>query len=263
MSARSRVKLSMPARALTASGEPRYMQIAEDLRTKLRSGSYPVGATLPTEIELSAEYQVSRYTVREALRILETLGLVARRQGSGTTVIAAAPEERFVQEISDLEHMLQYPADSRLEIHGCRTVVVDEGLARRLGLKVGEEWVRLTCLRRIGPAGAPICATMVYVRPEYAAVADEIPGTGTPVYKLVERRFDLSVSAVDVDLHASAVSAEIAALAQIEKGAPALTIVRHYYDQRGRTFEVSETHHPTPRFTYRLSMRRAARNRME
>lgn len=263
MSARSTGNVSMPARALLPGGEPRYLQIAEDLRAKLKSGTFPIGATLPTEIELSAEYKVSRYTVREALRILETLGLVARRQGSGTTVIAAAPEERFVQEISNLEEMLQYPPNSRLEIHGSRQIVVDEAMARRYGMKIGEDWVRLTCLRRIGTGGPPICATLIYVRPEYAGVADDIQGSTTAVYKLVERRYDLSVSAVDIDVHASAVPREIADLAQIERGAPALTIVRHYHDQRGRTFEVSESHHPTPRFTYRLSMRRAPKTRAD
>ncbi len=46
-------------------------------------GTIPVGAKLPTERALAAEFQVNRATVREALRYLENLGLVAIRQGDG------------------------------------------------------------------------------------------------------------------------------------------------------------------------------------
>ena len=76
---------------------PRYQQITDDLVVKLKDGTYPIGSMLPTEVELSAAYDVSRYTVREALRQLEGMGLVNRRQRAGTRVAASVPQQRFVQ----------------------------------------------------------------------------------------------------------------------------------------------------------------------
>jgi GntR family transcriptional regulator len=61
-------------------------QVAEDLRSRLAAGDLPAGARLPTETELSAEFRVSRPTVRAALRELETLGLVRTQHGVGTFV---------------------------------------------------------------------------------------------------------------------------------------------------------------------------------
>ena len=63
-------------------------QIIDDLRTQILSGALPDGARLPAERELAARYGVSPATVREAIRVLTSMGLVNTRNGSRTTVTA-------------------------------------------------------------------------------------------------------------------------------------------------------------------------------
>lgn len=62
--------------------KPVYLQVAEQLREAILDGDLPAGEPLPTERELSAQFGVSRPTVREALRVLQAEGLVA---GGGAT----------------------------------------------------------------------------------------------------------------------------------------------------------------------------------
>jgi GntR family transcriptional regulator len=62
-------------------------RISESLRTELAAGDHPPGSRLPTEAELSARFEVSRPTVRAALRELEALGLVRTQHGVGTFVV--------------------------------------------------------------------------------------------------------------------------------------------------------------------------------
>ena len=50
--------------------DPRYLQVARELRQDIVDGVYPVGSQLPTEHELCERFSVSRYTIREALRRL-------------------------------------------------------------------------------------------------------------------------------------------------------------------------------------------------
>jgi GntR family transcriptional regulator len=66
--------------------EPMYRQIAEILRGRIESGEIAPGAQLPTEIQLMDQYNASRNTVRDAIKLLTTRGLVEARAGQGTFV---------------------------------------------------------------------------------------------------------------------------------------------------------------------------------
>jgi len=67
--------------------EPIYRQIADDLRGKIESDEITHGAQLPTETELMGQYDASRNTVRDAIRLLASRGLVETRPGQGTFVV--------------------------------------------------------------------------------------------------------------------------------------------------------------------------------
>ena len=60
--------------------------VAEQLRDAILDGRFPAGRKLPPERELAAEFRVNRTSVREAIKVLEGLGLVQVRQGDGVTV---------------------------------------------------------------------------------------------------------------------------------------------------------------------------------
>ena len=70
----------------TRSVADRVAQVVDHLEQKIFSGELQPGDLLPAERELSADLGVSRSVVREALGKLDSLGLVQRRQGSGTRV---------------------------------------------------------------------------------------------------------------------------------------------------------------------------------
>jgi GntR family transcriptional regulator len=62
-----------------------YRRIAEDLAARIESGVIPQGAKLPTEAELRDRYDgAARNTVREAIKLLASRGLVETRPGLGT-----------------------------------------------------------------------------------------------------------------------------------------------------------------------------------
>jgi DNA-binding FadR family transcriptional regulator len=76
--------------------EPRqlYRQIADQIRTLIRSGEFSPGSRLPPERDLARQLGVSRPSVREALIALEVEGLVDVRIGSGIYVLAPDPDGR-------------------------------------------------------------------------------------------------------------------------------------------------------------------------
>lgn len=248
---------TVPTVEPASAAGPLYQRVADDLIARIRAGEHAVGAMLPTEVELCAAYSVSRHTVREALRLLETMGLVTRRQGAGTIVTARETRDRFVQEISSAEELLQYPENTRLLVLRARRAAVEAPMASLLGVPPGEVWLRVDGIRRVRVTAAPICFTTLHIPPDYADVVDAIGNEPGPVYALIERRFGLRVGRVELDIAAATVPAEQADLLEVEAGSAALLIRRRYLDRQGRVFEVSESCHPAPRFTYRLTLRRA------
>ena len=65
---------------------PLYIQIADRLVSQIESGELAPGDRLPAERELSENLGVNRMTLRRALRVLESKGLVLRKHGIGTFV---------------------------------------------------------------------------------------------------------------------------------------------------------------------------------
>lgn len=79
-------KDNAPAQVEDASRNRLYQEIARELSARIAGGTYKVGERMPTERELSVEFDVSRPTIREAMIALEVQGLVDIRLGSGTYV---------------------------------------------------------------------------------------------------------------------------------------------------------------------------------
>jgi len=65
---------------------PRYQQIADDLRRRIESCEFTANTPLPTEKDLQEKYQVSRNTIRDAIKLLVQLQLVQTRAGQGTFI---------------------------------------------------------------------------------------------------------------------------------------------------------------------------------
>lgn len=66
--------------------QPKYQQIADQLRAQITSGALAPGQRLPSEPDLAVQYDSSRNTVRLAIALLTNQGLVVSRQGLGTFV---------------------------------------------------------------------------------------------------------------------------------------------------------------------------------
>ncbi|KAF1296234.1 GntR family transcriptional regulator [Enterococcus sp. JM4C] len=64
----------------------KYQLIADDIRSKILSNEYVVGAVIPPELQLQKDYGVSRHTVRQAIALLVNEGYLRSEKGSGTYV---------------------------------------------------------------------------------------------------------------------------------------------------------------------------------
>jgi len=142
----------------------RYQDVARDLRVRIYSGEYPVGATLPTYAELTHTYDVGRGVISAALALLEREGLVRIVKRAGIRVLDWRLERRFITRgravMRDPYRGYVFPAASRpdepWDTHG-RPVrsyePVPDRVAAFLGIDAGTAVLRR---RRVtSPAGEP------------------------------------------------------------------------------------------------------------
>lgn len=233
---------------------PRYLDIAAALQKDIAAGRVKIGAQLPTEHDLCAAHDVSRHTARAALKVLEDQGLIERRPGLGTRVVANAGASHFVQPLGGLEALLQYAHEARLKIVAAAPETLSATLARRLGAARGETVLRIDGVRRAGRTA--VAATTIRVAGWIGARLDDVSNPRLAVTEQIERRFGVAVARIAQRIAAGALSAADAEALDAAAGAPALVTLRRYYDAADRLFVVSESRHPADRFAYEMSFRR-------
>ena len=64
----------------------KYEAVAQAIKNDIENGVYKEGQPIPTEELLTAQYDVSRQTIRKALSLLVEDNLIIKRQGSGSVV---------------------------------------------------------------------------------------------------------------------------------------------------------------------------------
>ncbi|WP_341721097.1 winged helix-turn-helix domain-containing protein [Micromonospora sp. FIMYZ51] len=70
-----------------------FRQLADLLRDRIAAGDLAPGASLPSELRLAQEYGLSRTSVRQAIALLRSEGLVIVKPPRGTFVRAVEPTE--------------------------------------------------------------------------------------------------------------------------------------------------------------------------
>lgn len=239
-------------------GQPRYAFVAQSIIEKINLGEYPVGSLLPTEHKLCEIYEVSRHTIRSALREIQELGLISRHKRTGTEVIATAVPSGFRQSLSSLDDLAQFSATHIRHVKEITDVVVDQELTKELNLPLGSRWIRISSVRLdIDAKNAPIGWTDVYIEAQYSEIKNSLKTTPDALISaLIEKKYGRCIAEIRQMISATEVPPNIAEELKVSIGASALKIIRHYIDNAGKTFESTISYHPSDKFSMTMILKR-------
>lgn len=218
------------------------MAVAERLAAAIAKGKYPVDSLLPSEGELCAQFSVSRFTVREAVKRLQSLGLVETRQGTGTHVLSQRPTgARFVYSFDSVQEFRQSVGQSRLIKIRSSTVAANQATADALRCRVRSPVLCIQSTRVLltpkGRAGKPVALSTVYLSTEYADILDELPNFDRTISDLLEERHGIQTASIEQIIEPYAFDATEAAELGVDTGSLGLRFQRTYVDPSGQPFE--------------------------
>jgi DNA-binding GntR family transcriptional regulator len=234
--------------------KPRYLELAEEIGKGIEAGTFAVGTLLPSEAELCERHSVSRHTVREATRVLQELGLVARHQGLGTRIQAAKAASRYVLAMDAIPDLWEYVKNTELKVVRRKLVRAKDALTQLPGADPGDTWRLLEAIR-YEKTGEPIAWKQVYIDARYDLVAGDVGKRTVPVYSLIEERYGVKTEKVRQEISAVAIPEEAARALEVEVGSSGLAIVRQYVGAADRVFEVTLSIYPANRFRYSVELK--------
>jgi GntR family transcriptional regulator len=139
---------------------PRYVQLADVLRTRIGRGQWSAGEKLPSLDELGREFDVARVTVRQAIDVLAREGLVSPEQGRGTFVTQKKPDKRRLHAVTTMGELAELYRDTKPELLN----LSEASSAPALDAGEGEAAPKYFYMRRVHAIdGLPYCVISIYL----------------------------------------------------------------------------------------------------
>jgi GntR family transcriptional regulator len=234
---------------------PLYKSLANKLEQRISKGDWPVGSILPAEADLCKEFESSRHTLRHALQILESNGLIFRRQGAPTQVVSRQRWRRFTQSYNSPSDILSYSRNT----YRCNLVEEFIELDRRqsqiVGAPMGSSWYHIGGIRKRQQSEEVIACTDIYILPQFASLTADPDHAQVMVYEQIEQKYGARIERAEVDVYATAASPDIAQKLHLRPNDPCLVIIRRYFDDQDKLFEVTVTHHPESKYIYSMEFK--------
>ncbi|ANY07249.1 GntR family transcriptional regulator [Pseudonocardia sp. HH130630-07] len=203
-------------------GTPLWQQLLTDLRRRLDDGEF--ARALPGEFALAAEYSVSRYTVREALRRMREDGAVVASRGRVSRPSAGAEIEQPLDEPYSLYVAVEAAGRTQRSVVRIFEVRADGVIAARMGL---EESTPLVHLERLRLADAePLAVDRVWLPHDLAGPLLDVDFSNTGLYPEYRRRCGIRVDGGNENIRAVFPSRGERELLGIDDGVAALSIER-------------------------------------
>ena len=215
--------------------------VRASLRAAILSGEFPLGAQLPNEEQLCVRYNVSRVTIREAVRGLIEDGYVVRRQGAGTFV-TRRPQLRnsLDRNFSYTAYLESSGARAGRQILSIRAMPADADTAQGLGLDDG---VLVIQLRRVRTADRhPAVYSVDYLPGDLADMQTDRDLLGGSLYRLLTLRRH-AVDHGESVLSPAIADKELARHLAVAPGALLQHIKQVDYDADGRPVMLSHEWH--------------------
>ena len=233
--------------------KPRYVVLAESIIELIQDDHFPITSLLPTEPELCEKFNVSRYTLRESMKLLREMGLIQSRQGYGITVVAKDIKNHYQMKMDSIPDLWEFVENSKLNIVNKGKIFAGETLAKIPNVQNNDEWIVIEATREIDET-TPIAWKHIYIKPKYKNVIKKLGKDKIPIYSMIEKEFGIRTIRVQQEMSALTIPNSAAESLHLEKNSIGFQITRYYYDQSDQVFLTTVSIYPPNRFNYKTEL---------
>jgi GntR family transcriptional regulator len=235
--------------------ETRYATLSNHLTKRIGAGKYRVGHYLPSEKQLASEFGVSRPTVRRALDYIEALGLISRRRGDGTKVLAKKPFTDYRYTTRPVDDLLYGRGAERI-VTAQKDTICDDVLAARLGAAPGSRWVHISQHRNDLDSGKMLVWGDVYIDQQFKGIAGRIADYEGFICDLIEEEYGIAVSEIQQTIRPVIIPDTVCAEMKVPNQSLGLEMTRRYLNHLKQPVEVSINIFPEDRSVYSITLSR-------
>ncbi len=214
---------------------PKYDAISRVLRDRILRGDYKQDAQLPSESALQAEFAVSRVTIRLALGVLRTAGLVEGRQGKGYFVRPL----RALHDLGRLQGFGEMMAAVGVEAYSLVLDIAEQPatpeVQRALELERHDPVMTIRRVRVGG--GSALSYDVSYFPLDIGRRLVELDLAHADIFVLIERVLGVDLGYADLTLDVAGAEAEAAGHLGVRDGDPVVRIKRLSHDNSGRPID--------------------------
>jgi GntR family transcriptional regulator len=225
---------------------PLYVQIYRALAEQIRLGRLAAGDLVPSERELSDEYEVSRMTVRQALRSLRQDGLVYQDRGVGTFVARSKVNIHTRHLVGFTEDMRQRGLQPSSQLIGLQKELAKTPIAEALGLPPRAEVFRLERLRLAD--GEPMAYEVNHLPAALCPELEDYDLADNALYQILETRYGIRLERAAEALEAVSATRRAARFLAVKTGSPLLAVTRTVYAEDDRIIEYAQSLYRADRY---------------
>jgi GntR family transcriptional regulator len=227
---------------------PRYLEIADELRTRLTRSA--AGDPIPSETDLAERFGVSRMTARQAVQSLASEGLVYRIKGSGTFASGTETHRTMGVLRSFTEEMLERDITVTSTVLSAEWITPELPLLAELNLAPGSRAVQVIRVR-LGN-GEPLAVETVALTPRCSFVLD-FDLSNHSLHQLLQER-DIVPTTARGTLVATVASMTDATRLDVPTGSAILVERRRIDDQHNERIESTETRYVGSRYVFDVAL---------
>lgn len=239
-------------------GQSRYGWLAARLRSSIIGGEWVPGSAIPAETQLAKTYNVALGTMRQAIAVLVTEGLLERVHGRGTFVssgIGGASLLRFFRFRATPEH---HPSDAEVpasRIIEKRVLKASTETATALRIATREPVLALTRVRSL--AGVPCLFERIWLPlPQFAALSTLNKSQWDDLlYPMFQRVCGVTIYKAEDSVTFCLGEDEVVQALQLRAKAPCARVERHAFDMHGRCVELRHSFGDALSFHYTAHLR--------